>query len=327
MSLKAGIIGAGSMGRNHLRVLKNLKDVEFVGICDSTFEENSIKDGYKVTKWIADLLEEKPDYVIVAVPTIKHLEVAETLADKGVHALIEKPLAHDLDACLQIEKRFRESNLIGAVGHIERFNPAVREAKKRISQLGQIFQISTRREGPFSGRISDVGVVKDLASHDIDLVEWLTNSNYKSIYAQLHKVTRGSNEDMLLATGSLDSGIKVSHIVNWISPRKMRSVSILGEKGAFEIDTLNGDLTFYENGKLTSNWDNLAYFKGVSEGNIIKYSFEKKEPLLCEHENFRNNLLQGDGDIVSMADGVRVLRVAEAMLQSAFQDKSIEVID
>jgi predicted dehydrogenase len=317
--LRAGLIGLGMMGKNHARILENLEGVELVGICDSNSNLESFYRNVKVFVDLKDLISQGIDYAVVAVPTTLHFQISKILSDSGIHALIEKPLSYDLESSEAICKLFTENSLIGAVGHIERFNPAVIEAKKRMSQLGRILQVSTIRQGPFSNRISDVGVVKDLATHDIDLVTWMTGSNYLKVFAHTSNKLGRKHEDMIVAIARLNNGAIVNHVVNWVSPTKERSISIVGENGMFKIDTLLGDLTFYENGETRTNWSEVATFRGVSEGNLLRYALHKVEPLLVEHQNFRDAVLGRKHNSVSLQEGCNALRVADEMLRDDYQ--------
>jgi predicted dehydrogenase len=119
----------------------------------------------------------------------------------------------------------------------------------------------------------------------------------------------------VVATGRLANDVVVSFNVNWLTPVKRRSVSVLGEKGAFVADMLSGDLSFYANADVTSQWDTLAQMRGVSEGDMIRYAFPKREPLAVEHEAFRAAIADGEAEgVVSLEQGVRILEVAEAMI-------------
>ena len=128
---------------------------------------------------------------------------------------------------------------------------------------------------------------------------------------------------MVVATGQLANGIIVSHIVNWLSPRKVRETVATGENGAFVANTLSGDLTFVANGDVRSEWDGVSVFRGVSEGDSTRYAIARREPLRVEQEGFRDALWGRDSDIVSMADGVHTLRVVEAVLESAATGSTI----
>jgi len=191
--------------------------------------------------------------------------------------------------------------------------------------LGEIFQVSTRRVGPFPARIADVGVIKDLGSHDIDSTAWITQSTYDTVFAQTAHQSGRPHEDLVAVTGRLSGDIVANHLVNWLSPLKERVTVITGEKGAFIADTLTADLTFYANGKVASEWVSLADFRGVSEGDMIRYAFPKAEPLRTEHEAFRDAVLGLDDQIVTLAQGSDTLRVAEACLASADSGAAVQL--
>jgi predicted dehydrogenase len=163
-----------------------------------------------------------------------------------------------------------------------------------------------------------VGVVKDLASHDIDLVSWIANSRYASVDARITHRSGRSNEDLLIAVASLDNGTVVDHMVNWLSPYKERVTTVLGEKGLMVADTLNTKLTYIENGLLHKAWDETTGFKGVSEGEVRDFQLGTTEPLKLEHLSFQSDIRAGKVvDSVSLAEGLEVLRVAELMVSRA----------
>ena len=236
------------------------------------------------------LLDLDVDYVVVATPTVTHLPLGLRLAQAGVHALIEKPLTLDADEAGQLTEAFEQRGLIGAVGHIERYNPALQQARDRIEggQLGEIHQVATRRQGPFPARIGDVGVILDLATHDIDLTAWVSRSEYTAVSARTAHRSGRQHEDLVAITGTLANGTVTNHLVNWLSPMKERVTVITGERGALVADTLTADLTFFENGVVPLGWPVLESFRGVSEGNMTRYAFPKPEPLAVEHERFRD---------------------------------------
>ena len=277
-NLRAGLIGLGMMGRHHARVLASLPGVDFVGVCDPAGDANNLAQGRTVVATVAELVAMKIDYAMVAVPTIYHLEIGKELAAAGVHALIEKPLSHDTKTSEELTSAFAKAGLVGAVGHIERYNPALQEARRRLEQLGSLYQVVTRRQGPFPSRIADVGVVKDLATHDIDLTAWVTGQPFIQVSAQTALRTGREHEDLVAIVGKLADGTVTNHLVNWLSPLKERVTILTGEKGAFVADTLTADLTFYANGTVTSEWEELKQFRGVSEGDVVRYAIAKHEP-------------------------------------------------
>lgn len=314
--LKAGVLGLGVMGRHHSRVLSELDGVDFVGVFDPGAGEGVPEEisGKPVYQQLDQLLAHKPDYCVVAAPTVYHLELGKVLAEHGIHALIEKPVAPTPPEARELVSLFSDAGLIGGVGHIERFNPALQAMRVHIENglLGEIYQISTRRQGPFPGRIADVGVIKDLATHDIDLTAWVSQQDYVSINARTAHRSGRPHEDMVLAIGTLTNGTIVSHNVNWLSPFKERTTVVIGEFGALVAETLTADLTCYQNGKTSRAWDGVSSFRGVSEGEVIRYALEKREPLKTEHENFKRAVLSGDtSGIVTLAEGCRVVEIAE----------------
>jgi len=315
--LRAGLIGLGMMGRHHMRLLDQIDGVDFVGVHDPAISGQGEINGHHIFDSFDDLISNNIDYCVVAAPTIFHLELGLKLANAGVHTLIEKPVAPTHVEALQLVKAYSDANLIGGVGHIERFNPALRAMRQKIEEglLGEIFQISTRRQGPFPARIADVGVVKDLATHDIDLTAWVAQSPYKNISSKTTHRSGRPHEDMVVAVGELENGVIVNHIVNWLTPFKERNTTVIGDKGALVADTLTADLTFYENAKFQSSWDSVSTFRGVSEGDIIRFALNKVEPLLAEHLAFRDAVRNRSNDgIVTLADGLAAVHIADKMI-------------
>ena len=316
MTLRAGLLGLGVMGRNHARVLANLDGVELVGVFDPA---ENVPDTVHDSPVIRDLdrfLELGLDYAVVAAPTVFHLEMGTRLAEAGVHALIEKPVAATAEDSRTLRDLFAARGLIGGVGHIERYNPALQGARQRIEAglLGDIYQIATRRQGPFPGRIADVGVIKDLATHDIDLTAWVAQQEFVSVNARTAHRSGRPHEDMVVAVGTLSGGTITSHIVNWLTPYKERMTIITGEKGMLVADPLTADLTYYENGRIQVAWD-PGEFRGVTEGDMTRFALDRKEPLLTEHEAFRDSVIAGEPrGIVTFDEGTRVVEIAERML-------------
>ncbi|WP_106849014.1 Gfo/Idh/MocA family protein [Blastococcus sp. Marseille-P5729] len=326
-NLKAGLIGLGSMGRNHARNLHALDGVDFVGVCDPAGDPAGAAGAAPVFGSIEQLLALDPDYVVCAAPTAAHGELAEQLASAGVHMLVEKPVARDSATANAMVERFEKAGLIGAVGHIERFNPALQQLQKRLSagDLGEIYQIATRRQGPFPARIADVGVVMDLASHDIDSVGFVTGREFQAVSARTAHKSGREHEDLVAVTGQLEGDLVANVLVNWLSPKKERVTVVTGEKGTFEASTLEGDLTFYANGTVESQWQDVAHFRGMTEGDVTRFAFPKPEPLRTEHEVFRDAVMGKESAIVTLKLGLTAVAVGEAIRESARTGKTINV--
>lgn len=327
-NLRAGLIGLGMIGRHHARVLNSLDGVTLVGVADPGGDVYRAAHGLTVLHSIEELIAVGLDYCVVAVPTIEHESVGLALAEAGVHALVEKPLAPSTAAAERLAEAFARRGLIGAVGHIERYNPALQAARTRLERgdLGEIYQVATRRQGPFPARIADVGVVKDLGTHDIDLTAWVTRRPFVSVSARTAHRSGRDHEDLVAVTGLLSGDVVTNHLVNWLSPLKERVTIVTGERGAFVADTLTADLTFHANGSVATTWADIAQFRGVSEGDVTRYAIAKPEPLRVEHENFRDAVLGREADIVTLQQGLATVAVAEAVIESAKTGQTIEVV-
>ncbi len=223
-SLRAGLLGLGMMGRHHARVLRTLDGVDLVAVADPGGDPHQIAGDPMPLPDVESLISQGIDLCVVAVPTAAHLEAGLALAAAGVHTLIEKPLAPDADASAQLESAFSAAGVVAAVGHIERYNPALLALRARLDEgaLGEVYQVVTSRQGPFPNRISDVGVVMDLASHDIDSTGWVTRQAYRTVAARTAHRSGRPHEDLVSISGTLDDGTVASHLVNWLSPMKER---------------------------------------------------------------------------------------------------------
>ena len=323
--IRMGLIGLGSMGRHHARVIREVEGMELVAVADQYGDRHGVAQGLEVLPDVEALVGAGIEAAMVAVPTYLHEEVALALCEAGVHTMVEKPIAATAVEGQRVAEAFAGAGLLGAVGYVERCNPALLEMRRRIAegQLGEVIQITTSRQGPFPGRIADVGVVKDLATHDVDLTAWIAQSRYAVVAGQVAHRTGREHEDMVMVTGRLENDIIVGHAVNWLSPLKVRQTVATGEKGAFIANTLTGDLTFVANGDVRSQWDRSSHFRGVSEGDSIRYALARREPLRVEQENFRDALWGRPAEVVSMEEGVHTLRVVEAILESAASGQTI----
>lgn len=324
--IKVGVIGIGSMGRHHVRNVRETPGETLVAVADPGGDKYGVAGELEVLPDVEALIAAGIEAAVVAVPTAFHHEVALKLAAAGVHTLIEKPLARTVAEGQEIVSAFESAGLIGAAGYVERCNPALIELSRRIKagELGEIFQIATRRQGPFPARISDVGVIKDLATHDVDLTAWLAGSHYRAVSARTARKSGRPNEDLLVATGELENGVLVNHVVNWFSPFKERVTTVTGEHGVMVADTMNSTLTFYENGTKVVEWDQVANVRGVSVGEVRQFALDQREPLRVEHEDFLAALRgEDDSRIVPLTDALETLKVLDALVESAATGQTV----
>ncbi len=326
--LRAGLIGYGQMGRHHARVLQAMAGVELVGVADPAPASSVSAGSVDLVADVGTLLARGLDIAVVSVPTRAHEAIAVQLAEAGVHTLIEKPVALDVEASTRIGAAFRAAGLVGCVGHIERYNPALQAMRQRLShgELGEIYQVATRRQGPFPERVADVGVVLDLATHDVDLTAWVTERGYATLSARTAHRSGRQHEDLVAAVGTLTDGTVVNHLVNWLSPLKERVTVVTGERGTLVADTIAADLTFFANGVEPVSWDTLASFRGVVQGDVTRYAIPKREPLLLELEAFRDAVLGvGESRVVTIEDATHTVEVASTMLRASASEATEQV--
>jgi len=328
--LKAAVIGTGSMGANHARVYAGLEDVKLVAASDLDQKQcEMLAEKYRINTYsdYRELLEkEKPDLLSIAVPTANHAAVALDCLQAGANILIEKPISSTLEEAKQIISTAKTAKRKLMIGHIVRFNPAVRELKKHLDnkELGRIFQIVCHREGPFPTRIRDVGVVVDLAPHDIDIMRYLSQSEPIRVYAETEQRINTEHEDLLLASLRFKNNITAALNINWLTPTKIREINVLGERGMFRIDDLTQDLYFYENSLAANSiWDSLRTIRGVNPGKMVRFAFDRKEPLKVELSAFVEAVKNNSTVPVSGEDGYEALRIALAMVQSGLTHQVI----
>lgn len=328
--LKAAVIGVGAMGQHHARVYAQMPGIQLVALADANSGiSERIAQLYHVTAYAdyREMLETvKPDVATVAVPTEFHHQVALDAIEAGCHVLVEKPIAAtERQAWNLIEKADRLQRKL-MVGHIVRFDPAVQALKERLEsgELGRIFQIRCRRLGPFPARVRDVGVVIDLATHDLDLIRYLTGQEAIRVYAETEQKIHTAHEDILVGTIRLADGTIGALDINWLTPIKIRELTVTGERGMFLVDHLTQDLTLYENAETDGErWTAISLLRGVSEGRMIRYPVHKAEPLKAEVEGFVQAIANDLTVPVHGMDGLAALRLAQALVQSGREGRSI----
>jgi UDP-N-acetylglucosamine 3-dehydrogenase len=330
MTLRVAVIGVGAMGRNHARAYAEMPGVELVGVADADAATAQAVARRHSTRAYTDpivLLEEaRPDAVTVAVPTMEHLPVALAVIRRGVHLLLEKPIASTVEEGRQIIAAAEQAGVRLTIGHIERFNPAVLALKAHLAagELGRVFQIEAHREGPFPARIRDVGVVIDLAVHDLDVMRYVTGAEIVRVYAETEQRIHSTREDLLSGLVRLSDGTVGTLAINWLTPTKIRELTVTGEGGMFRVDYLTQDLYFFENATASGgDWETLRVLRGVSEGRMIRHVVAKKEPLRAELEAFVA-AASGQGPVmVTGADGLKAIELAQAVVLSGLEHRPI----
>jgi predicted dehydrogenase len=308
--LRAGVLGLGEMGRHHVRVLDELDGVEVAGIADPQGDRFGCAPGLPCVHGLDGMLRRGIDLCVVAVPTADHAAAALRLAAEGIPALVEKPLAADSCEARAIADAFAAAGVVAGVGHIERYNPAMRELRRRVAagELGAVYQVATRRQGPFPDRIRDVGVVLDLATHDLDLAAWIAGSAYAAVSARAAQPKGRIHEDLVAITGTLADGTVTNHLVNWISPAGERVVAVTGEAGCLIADTIAPSLQ-----------------RITPDGATTTVPHARTEPLRAQLSAFRDAVLGRGRDIVSLEEGLVAVEVAEACIESAAKGVTVDL--
>lgn len=316
-ALRVGVIGLGSMGLNHARVYSEIEGVDLVAVADVSPERLKTATCRTYGDYRRMLTEERLDAVSVCVPTLLHREVALAAVARGVALLVEKPIAATLDEGRAIDDAARKAGVPLMIGHVERFNPAVLEVKRRLAagELGRVYQVYARRTGPFPQRVRDVGVVHDLAPHDIDVMFFLLESAVERVYAETLRGIATEHEDMIWGVLRFRNGAVGVLDANWLTPLKVRQLSVLGEKGLLQADYLSQQVRFYPKGSDAHSLDAAPQPINV----------EKAEPLRLELEAFIDAVRRDVAPPVSAEDGLAALATASLLVESALRGRAVDV--
>jgi UDP-N-acetylglucosamine 3-dehydrogenase len=300
--VRVGVIGAGMMGRNHARLYSQMDGVELVGVSDvNEVAAKSVAGEYGTRSFgnLEELIQtSRPDAISIAVPTIYHRDVALSAMDMGVHVLVEKPIAHTVEAAREMVDKAHGSGLKLMVGHIERFNPAVQELKGVLDKrtIGDVVAMSARRVGPFTARITDVGVIVDVGVHDIDSMSYLFNDTITGVYTSAGDFG-GPMETYAMMMLRFKRGGSGMIETNRLTPRKIREMTVTGTKGIAIVDYLE---------------QKLAVHNGVS----YIPDLEKVEPLKMELKHFVDCVENNRQPMINGVEGMHALEVALAAVDS-----------
>ena len=330
--MRIGLIGLGSMGRNHLRVLSGLPDVRLVAIADpdtAALSPAAAGSGAQAfAEPMAMLAEADLDAVVIAAPTTSHLPLTLAAIERGIATLVEKPLAATpQEADLIVAAASAAGAPPVQVGHIERFNPAVLELGRLLEAgwLSSVFAISSRRAGPFPARIRDVGVTVDLATHDVDILCAIAGERPARVSAETARRIHASHEDLLFGLLSFPSGTVAMLDVDWLTPAKRRQLTVLGEQGMFELDYLSQRLTFARATDMT-NPRLIDGYAPTFEADLVELSFATGEPLVAELEAFVRVVREGGRPMVDAEDGRWAVVLADALLTAARERRTVELV-
>jgi predicted dehydrogenase len=320
---RAILAGLGRMGGYHMRVLSALPQITVAAVVDPSAERRAeVQRAYGDTPSFDQLSSAlsavEADFVCLATPVEQLPELARLTLEAGLSVFVEKPMAPTEEAALALIELARSRGLLLSVGHVERFNPAVMllQEKLRDGQAGEIFQIHARRLSPFPDRDSMLGVSLDLATHDLDIMRYLTGSEVERVYAEVARREHQVAEDLICASLRMDDGCTGLLEVNWMTPAKVRELTVTGERGMFVVNYLTQDLFFYENPRTSIQWESLSVVRGTGEGNMVRYALERREPLRVQWEAFIGALEDPSRAAVTGWDGIAALSTARAIQRS-----------
>jgi predicted dehydrogenase len=305
-ALRVGVIGAGVMGSNHARVLAGLPDIALVGVVDPLEAHRARASelaNCRTFDTLEALLSEGVDAVTIAAPTHLHHEIALACVARRIHVLVEKPIASSVEEGRDIVEAAQRGGVTLMIGHVERFNPAVAAIKQAITGE-DLLSIAITRVGPFPPRMSNVGVVIDLAVHDIDLIRWFTESDIVEVQPQLSSAV-AEREDIALLQFRTASGVLAHINTNWLTPFKARNVTV-ATRGKYVM----GDL-------LTRQVTECFGFKPDGSYSMRHLPVGHDEPLRAELVAFLRAVRSGAAPAVTGDEGVASLEIATRCLESS----------
>lgn len=304
--VRVGVVGVGHLGVHHARVYTEILGADLVGLVDvDEARVQSVADNLGVPAYVdldCFLEEARPDALSVVVPTSKHFEVSKKAMERGVHLLIEKPVTASTEEAGELLRIASDRNLILQVGHIERFNAAVQYVRNMVNDP---IYIQSRRMGPFSPRISDVGVVLDLMIHDVDIILSIVNSEIVDI-STMGRCVRTDNEDIASAQLRFANGTIAHILVSRVSEKRMRTLEITEPERYLIVNYETQDVTLHH----------CVQKQGRGLVEVVEHPvFPKREPLKLELQDFVNCIREGREPLVGLRDGKRALEVCVAMLR------------
>ncbi|MFL2939915.1 MAG: Gfo/Idh/MocA family oxidoreductase [Candidatus Poseidoniales archaeon] len=323
--IRTGVIGVGSMGKNHVRIYSEISNL--VAIADPDEEQGKLIAEKFGVEWFRDYESLLPhvDAVTISVPTVYHKEVARKCTEQGVHILVEKPLADNVKNAESIINYALANKVTLGVGHVERFNAVVETARRNIKDgnWGEIFTITARRFSNYPSRIHDVGVLFDLTIHDVDVICHLISDKAISVYALGGKSKNDFHEDHVSLLINFEQGQIGLCETNWLTPMKVRDLSLTTDKCYINLDYLEQNINVFSSnyGKI----DNSNLYKPPMEVKKNTISPESKEPLRCELEDFLSSIIQKKSPFVTGQDGLRAVKIVEAGLKSLNTGKVINL--
>lgn len=301
--MRVAIVGLGIMGRNHLRVLNAMDNIKEILVYDSQPIHGHLGSKVRCVTDLAEIKSEKPEYVVIATPSMTHLDVCLSFKEHDFPILVEKPHTDNFigeQALLEFDSRRGGSTYVGL---LERFNGVYQKSKEILERgrIGTPLFVKTERVSPNPARIKDVGVLLDLGIHDIDLVQWLFGNPFTQ-YSISHsaaekKWTEGTTA---LGVGKFADGCLVENLMSWDSPTKRRRMTIFGDEGQLSCDGISGRVTLTRMADTSSDWEGLQQTRGYFDYTEEVIAVPLREPLVMEHLAMQGAIRGEANDLASL---------------------------
>jgi UDP-N-acetylglucosamine 3-dehydrogenase len=312
LTTNVAVIGCGVWGSNHARVYSELPNTKLLAVIDAD-EKRAREIAQKHhTEYDSDpkAALENPDIQVVNVctPTVTHYDLAMAAIKAGKHVLVEKPMTDTTDQARNLIEAAEKKGVKLTVGFVERFNPAVQMAIKRVNngEIGDVVLAHTRRVSRRPLRIGDVGVIKDLAIHDIDIINHLFKDKAKTVFAIAGNIQH-RYEDYANINITYPGNRNAIVETNWLTPRRIRTLTITGTQGIINVEYTNQEITI------------------ENEAQMIRPYFPNVEPLRLELSSFINSIEKDEELQVTGSDGLSALTICEAALKSARTNQEVKL--
>jgi UDP-N-acetylglucosamine 3-dehydrogenase len=311
--LGVAVIGTGFWGKNHARAYKELESTKLVAICDVNAERaKSVADQFGVKAYTSSArMLKNAEIEAVSVCTWSTILAKEALKalNAGKHVLVEKPMAANSKQAKKLLKTADEKGLHLTVGFLMRFIPGLQSMQESIEnkRIGELVSVTAKRVSQWPERIGDVGVVKDTAIHDIDVMRYITREDPISVYAKMGSMKHRKFEDYAQIMLTYKDGKTAFIESNWLTPYKTRSLIVTGSDAIMRLDYITQEL----------------WIEDAKQSLQPRYPFQ--EPLKLELQNFAECITQKKKPRVTGADGIKALEIAEAALQSSAKNKAIKL--
>ena len=313
-TIKVAVIGAGVMGKNHLKTYKTLQGVELVGVYDvfpQAAKAAAEMFGIKAFSSMEEVAQ-NVDAVSVVTTSITHADVGEFFLNKGIHCLVEKPLATTEEGCQRLIKAAKNNNVVLLVGHIERFNPAVEQMGKILSDTSKIRSLTAQRMSAASGRITDVDVAMDLMIHDVEVIQSLVKSPVKNIQTCSVKTPdKPEGKDYITAILEFENGATANLTASRITQARVRTLTVTTDTNYIDMDFINQSINVHSQGRMPYvNQESIPDWMNYGlKGSVEQLFIPTNQPLTAELNHFMDCVRGKATPRISGENALNALRV------------------